>query len=683
MANKEDTTIVIRADEKTKKAFDKVTRRIEGITTAGIAATASMAALGLAFATKEAIEFEEAINEISTLLDDTSQIDGMTEAVKQLSIEYGQAPVEEAGGLYQIISAGADSAAEAIQTLDAANKLAIGGVTDVETAADGLTSVLNAYGDQVKGATAVSDAMFVAMKAGKTTIAELSAGIGKVAPLAAQAGIGFDELLAATSAVTKGGIKTAEAVTGLRQVMVKVLKPTKEAKELSSALGIEFNAGALAAKGLSGFLADVMDKTRGSTEAMTLLFGSVESLTPALQLTGSQADDFNDILDSMQSKSGATEAAVAKMSKGTKFQLGQLKSEALTTADSVGGVLLPSINNLLNILNTGAADGGGLNVFVEGIFAAQMGLKFMGESMAQLALTTAQTMDFLPGTALLVSDEDIAALQSRVEIIQQFGLEIAEARLAEVARVATVKDEAAALLYASVAGREYNETIKTTAVTLNDLLGVDGNKTTPTLYWQQHEKGIKNTFVEWQVLDDQVQNYSNEIEAANKKTEELEKAGRELGLTFSSAAEDALVKWEGFGNAFQGIFEDIQRVLVRKTLTEPAGNFLGDLFNDFNFGDLFKAEGGPVSSGESYIVGERGPELFTPSSGGSITPNNALGNGGGDGMVYSQTIIIDARNSDVSEARLEQAVIQASTRGYQMMLNDFSRNGVGRKLLAG
>ena len=41
-----------------------------------------------------------------------------------------------------------------------------------------------------------------------------------------------------------------------------------------------------------------------------------------------------------------------------------------------------------------------------------------------------------------------------------------------------------------------------------------------------------------------------------------------------------------------------------------------------------KASGGPVTSGSSYIVGERGPELFTPNASGMITPNNRLGGGG-------------------------------------------------------
>jgi len=41
-----------------------------------------------------------------------------------------------------------------------------------------------------------------------------------------------------------------------------------------------------------------------------------------------------------------------------------------------------------------------------------------------------------------------------------------------------------------------------------------------------------------------------------------------------------------------------------------------------------RENGGPVAGGSTYLVGERGPELFTPGSSGSITPNNAMGGGG-------------------------------------------------------
>ena len=39
----------------------------------------------------------------------------------------------------------------------------------------------------------------------------------------------------------------------------------------------------------------------------------------------------------------------------------------------------------------------------------------------------------------------------------------------------------------------------------------------------------------------------------------------------------------------------------------------------------FRAAGGPVMAGGSYIVGEKGPELFTPGTSGNITPNHAIG----------------------------------------------------------
>ena len=38
-----------------------------------------------------------------------------------------------------------------------------------------------------------------------------------------------------------------------------------------------------------------------------------------------------------------------------------------------------------------------------------------------------------------------------------------------------------------------------------------------------------------------------------------------------------------------------------------------------------KAAGGPVTGGKSYLVGERGPELFSPGVSGTITPNHAMG----------------------------------------------------------
>jgi len=312
------------------------------------AALAGVIAAGVivAFAAgaRAAIELADALAEVSTLLGDVPQELAELEAqTHSLAVEFGSLPTEQAAGFYQIISAGAADAAEATDILRASNKLAVGGVTDVATAADGLTTVLNAYGDGVDGATAVSDALFVAMKAGKTTIGELSAAIGKVAPLAAQAGVGFDELLASVSALTKGGISTRESVTGVRAILAAIVKPTSEAAKLSKELGIEFTAAGLKSKGFAGFLEEVITKTGGSTAQMAQLFGGVEALVPILALAGAAGEDFAQILEDMTNKAGATEEAFEKIANSPGFQLGRLAAAAQVELIKLGNVVLPAV----------------------------------------------------------------------------------------------------------------------------------------------------------------------------------------------------------------------------------------------------------------------------------------------------------------------------------------------------
>ena len=55
--------------------------------------------------------------------------------------------------------------------------------------------------------------------------------------------------------------------------------------------------------------------------------------------------------------------------------------------------------------------------------------------------------------------------------------------------------------------------------------------------------------------------------------------------------------------------------------------------------------GGPVMSGQTYMVGENGPELFTPNTTGSITRNGDLG-GGGDVQVNFTIVANDTQGFD-------------------------------------
>jgi hypothetical protein len=81
--------------------------------------------------------------------------------------------------------------------------------------------------------------------------------------------------------------------------------------------------------------------------------------------------------------------------------------------------------------------------------------------------------------------------------------------------------------------------------------------------------------------------------------------------------------------------------------------------------------GGPVTGGETYLVGEKGPELFTPGATGAITPNHALGGG-----QVAITNNYDFRNADpATEQRMRAYVDQSNEKVKADIMNGMNRGG--------
>ena len=81
----------------------------------------------------------------------------------------------------------------------------------------------------------------------------------------------------------------------------------------------------------------------------------------------------------------------------------------------------------------------------------------------------------------------------------------------------------------------------------------------------------------------------------------------------------------GFRTLF-GIIEDVVgaiRSLINLVANNPVLKGIGDAISSA-FGG-FRASGGAVSAGKSYVVGEQGAEMFVPSSNGTIVPNGGMG----------------------------------------------------------
>lgn len=148
------------------------------------------------------------------------------------------------------------------------------------------------------------------------------------------------------------------------------------------------------------------------------------------------------------------------------------------------------------------------------------------------------------------------------------------------------------------------------------------------------------TYEEKQRLENYARGLLIDAGALRGETDKLADAAQDLGLTFSSAFEDAIIGGEKFSDVLKGLGEDILRIFVRRTITEPLAGGLSNIFGSL-FGGIFggaRASGGPVYSDRAYVVGEEGPELFVPGRTGVVMPNGAGFGEGGGATVVNQVI---------------------------------------------
>lgn len=142
--------------------------------------------------------------------------------------------------------------------------------------------------------------------------------------------------------------------------------------------------------------------------------------------------------------------------------------------------------------------------------------------------------------------------------------------------------------------------------------------------WDTYSRAAFNA---WDEMEDKAE------DAINKINEFAAEAARSMERSFSDFFFDAMNG--NFDNLADSFLSTLQRMAADMAAAEvmtaiagagygqtgkvDAGSILGTFFS------FFRAEGGPVTAGQPYIVGEKGPELMVPSSSGTVVPNNELG----------------------------------------------------------
>ena len=159
-----------------------------------------------------------------------------------------------------------------------------------------------------------------------------------------------------------------------------------------------------------------------------------------------------------------------------------------------------------------------------------------------------------------------------------------------------------------------------------------------------------------------LQDVNAEIRRLNSAQFQIVELSKTLGSSFQESfkgiVKGTMSVQSAFANMFSRIADHFLDMAAQMAATSITKGFLGMFASAFGGGfqlgktnkasdfldgvaNPFKADGGPVKAGSSYIVGERGPELFSPGVSGMITPNHALG--GSTNIVVN----VDASGSSV------------------------------------
>jgi TP901 family phage tail tape measure protein len=336
-------------------AGSKVEAALTGTVAKGAAAAGAAAAGALAVGINQAIGLDAQLRETVTLFGETgaaaeASVDSLKGPVQDLSRQFGIATDELTGGLYNAISAGVPRD-NAFVFLEEASKFAVAGVTDVETAVDGLTTAINAYGLDAADTEQVADAFFAAIQGGKTNAEELSKSLFNVAPAASAAGISLEETLASVAALTASGTPTSVATTQMRAAINELADSGSNVGGIFEDLaGQSFRDFTASGGTVAEALEMIGDKALDSGDVIGDYFGSVEAAAAATTLYNDSSGAFAANLELQADAAGKTADAFGVVSEGAAFQLDVLKQEGLALLTTLGNQFLPVVQDVLGVV---------------------------------------------------------------------------------------------------------------------------------------------------------------------------------------------------------------------------------------------------------------------------------------------------------------------------------------------
>jgi len=335
--------------------------------------------------TKTAKDYEYSMQKIVGLVGvSQTQVNAWNKELLQMGPALGKGPKELADALYFVTSSGFKGA-EALDIVQKSAKASAAGLGETKSVADLVTSAMSAYSSSGLTASHTLDILTAAVREGKGEAADYANHLGDIIPVASQMGISFDQVAGAISAVTLTGQNVSKAVTGIRQALFEIEKPSAESIKNAKAMGISFGElqNVITNKGLLAGLKMMSDLTKKHGDDLSSVFPNIRAYNSILSLLGDRYTENVSLIQRVIGSTGSLENAYKAIGDTIEQKYNQAVSSVQASLIKMGLALKDSIIPIMgsfakmieNIVNWYTSLSTGTQQFILklGIFLAAIG----------------------------------------------------------------------------------------------------------------------------------------------------------------------------------------------------------------------------------------------------------------------------------------------------------------------
>jgi TP901 family phage tail tape measure protein len=309
---------------KQMSSLGGVTKKLSGIVKGAGIAFASGLAVGITKATREFIEFEDALTQSLAIMDTTvAQQEKMTQAAREVATSTRISATESAESFFFLASAGLD-AEQSIAALPQVAKFAQAGMFDMSLATDLATDAQSALGLTVDNAsqnlenlTRVTDVLVKANTLANASVQQFSEALTTKAGAALKVvNKDIEEGVAVLAAFADRGVKGAEAGDKLNQVLRDIPRATAKNKEEFAALGLSMFDTEGNMKNVADIIEEldaVLGPMSDEMKAATLdQLGLNRGVADAVKILSGAGDQIREYENALRSSGGATQEVADK-----------------------------------------------------------------------------------------------------------------------------------------------------------------------------------------------------------------------------------------------------------------------------------------------------------------------------------------------------------------------------------